>query len=74
MNESAERFIDKEGFVAYCKRTAEIVSWIEYFGDMEDVSSQPAHAPNVQGRRILTREQAAVRRPTTMSHALPSIT
>lgn len=24
----------------YCKRTAEVVSWLEFFGDNEDLNSQ----------------------------------
>jgi len=51
-----ESFIDKDMFIAYCKKTAEIMSWMEYFGDVEDNNSTTMTLQGMASKKVIDRE------------------
>lgn len=51
-----ESFIDRDLFISYCKKTAEVASWMEYFGDMEDVNGTTMALPKGDSKLIVIRE------------------
>lgn len=41
----------QDSFVSYCKKNAEVMSWLDFFGDQDDVSSQTLSLAGERARR-----------------------
>jgi hypothetical protein len=43
----------QDSFVSYCKKNAEVMSWLDFFGDQDDVSSQTLSLAGESSRPLL---------------------
>jgi len=56
MGEDGAGTINRDNFILFARRTSEIMSWLDYFGDIEDTTSTEMNLEGMVSKRIVYRD------------------